>query len=93
MRKGLVRYLLYVLSAVPFVFFTVRLLLWGPPVWPDEAIYTDVALTLNKTGHLATTIFGTAIPGAQEHFYFYPPLYFFILAQWMKVFGSSIESV
>ncbi|MCX6792363.1 MAG: glycosyltransferase family 39 protein [Candidatus Gottesmanbacteria bacterium] len=93
-RQGIIlEYLLYALSTAPFVYLTVRLFLWGPPVWPDEAIFTDVALTLNRTGHIATDIFQGAVPGVQSHFYFYPPFYFFLLAQWIKLFGASIESV
>lgn len=86
------RWFLYVASFAPFTFLTYRLFLWGPPVWPDEAIITDAARTLIKTGHIATDIFQAAVPGAQSHFYFYPPFYFFVLAQWIRLFGASIES-
>lgn len=96
MQKQKVRWLrwfLYLASFTPFILLTYRLFLWGPPVWPDEAILTDASLTLIKTGHIATNIFRGAVPGAQTHFYFYPPFYFFALAQWIRVFGASIESV
>lgn len=85
-------FLIFFLGALPLLFTTSLLFLRDPPIWPDEAIYMDTARTLLKTGRLATGIFGNTIPGLEQHAYWYPPLYFYLLALWMKVFGPHIEA-
>jgi len=81
------------LGTLPLFFFASLLFLKDPLVWPDEAIYLDTAKTLSQTGRLATNIFGTAIPGLEQHSHWYPPLYFHLLSLWIKIFGSTIESI
>ena len=83
--------MLILISLVPHFFLTWLLFLKNPPIWPDESIYMDTALTLVKTGQLATSIFNGAIIGLEKYAAWYPPLYFYVLSFWIATFGSSIE--
>lgn len=85
--------ILTILSLLPYALITRQLFLRDPLVWPDEAIFVDTAKTLNATGRLATNLFGNLIPGLTIRANWYPPLYFYLLAGWIKTFGTSIESV
>ena len=85
--------LLFLLAIIPYIYLTNRLFLLEPPVWPDEAVFTDVAKTFIRTGHIATQIYGGAIYNTAAHFYFYPPAYFLTLSAWIRMFGPGIESV
>lgn len=62
------------------------------PIWPDEGWIADVALNILKTGQPRTEIWGNMIPGAMQQVLWYPPLFFYLLAFWFKVFGFSIVS-
>ncbi|MDP3998932.1 MAG: glycosyltransferase family 39 protein [bacterium] len=84
---------IFLLALLPLFLVTTPLFLKDPPVWPDEAIYTDMAKNLLATGNLATDIFGETIPGLSVRAFWYPPLYFYLLAFWIKIFGPSIEAV
>lgn len=79
------------LVLLPHLMVILIFFLKSPPVWPDEAIFMDTVLTFLITGKMATNIFGGAIPGLEQRALWYPPLYFYILAGWVKIFGSSIE--
>lgn len=81
------------IALIPYFFLTKQLFLRDPVIWPDESIFVDSAKTLNATGTLATRIFGDTIPGLTIRANWYPPLYFYLLAAWIRIFGSSIESV
>ena len=91
--RPLVLPLYFFLSIIPWIVLTSLLFLKDPMVWPDEAIFVDSAKTLLATGRLATNIFGDSIPGLTQHADWYPPLYFYLLAGWIRMFGASIESV
>jgi len=84
-------YLLF--GLLPLFFLASILFLQDPLVWSDEAIYVDIAKGLLQTGRLASELFGNAVYGLKTVAAWYPPLYFYVLALWIKVFGSSIESV
>lgn len=81
-----------------FIFFlfngllTADLFLKEPSIWPDEAIYTDVAKNIINGNRFATDLWKGLIPGVEKHIYWYPPLYFYSVALWLKAFGISITS-
>lgn len=75
-----------------FLFVAIIMLLKVPVIWPDEAIYADVASNLIHEGRLGTDIWGNMIPGIKNCACWYPPLFFYSLASWEKIFGLSIES-
>lgn len=79
------------LILIPHLILILIFFLKVPPVWPDEAIFMDTVLTFLKSGKMATNIFGGAIPGLEQRALWYPPFYFYLLAGWVSVFGSTIE--
>lgn len=93
MSKYLKYLLIFLLAVIPFLFIDRLLFLKDPPVWPDEAIFAEMAANLLQTGTLSTNLFGAAVPGLHQHALWYPPLYFYVLAGWIKFFGQSIEMV
>lgn len=93
MHSRLVSFVLILGSLIFFSLLTKSLYLLDPPVWTDEAIITDASIQLLKTGRIATNLFGDTIAGTREHFYFYPPFYFYVLASWIAAFGASLEAV
>lgn len=64
-----------------------------PPPWPDEALFGDAAHSLLRDGILATPTAIGALPGADTHTYWMPPLYFIWLAGWFGVFGPSLRTM
>ena len=94
MKNNSLRHFPYFLLAVtPFIFLSLLTYFTNPLPWPDEAIYLDTAKTLLTQGVLKTNIFGNVIPGLNEHALWYPPLYFYLLTGWIKIFGTSIETI
>ena len=73
-----------------FIIQSKVLILKNPPVWPDEAIYADIVDNFINEKKMAPNIWQEAYPGATEHFYSYPPVFFYLLAGWVKLFGFSI---
>lgn len=74
------------------IFFNVDLFLKEPPVWPDEAIYADVAKNIIEKNRFATDLWKGLLPGVENGVYWYPPVFFYSVAFWMNVFGISITS-
>jgi len=62
-----------------------------PPPWPDEPFNLSVAHNLASRGFLGTDLYGSSIPGMDRAMFFYPPLYFLVLALLCKGFGPSLE--
>jgi hypothetical protein len=71
-------------------FFLSEMFLKIPAIWPDEAIYADIAGNILKDGRLGTDLWKGVIPGVENHAYWYPPLFFYSLAGWFKLTGLSI---
>lgn len=85
-------FVLLALLIVLFLVLNLPHLLEFPPVWPDEAWIADVALNTAKTGYPHTEIWGNLIPDAPQHVFWYPPVFFYLLGFWFKIFGFSIET-
>jgi hypothetical protein len=77
----------------PLLFTSAFLYLSSPSVWPDEAIYVDTAKELLNSGTIRTNIVNGAIYGLEKLAAWYPPIFFYLLAAWIKFFGSAIETV
>ena len=84
---------LLLIAILPFILLTCLVFLQEPPPWPDEAIFLQSAQTLIHSGVLATNLFGNVIPGLSQHAAWYPQFYFYLLAVWIYLFGSSIETI
>ncbi len=69
---------------------TTSQLLFNPRIWPDEAYLADIATNILRAGKWGTDLWGTIIFNAQNHVYWYPPLYPLSLAGFFKAFGTSI---
>ncbi len=66
------------------------MLLGDPVVWPDEAVYADIARNIIVENRLGTDLLKGMIPGFESHAYWSPPLFMYGIAAWFKVFGFSI---
>lgn len=73
-----------------FLLFSSEILLKAPLIWPDEAIYADVAVNIIKENRLGTDLWQGVIPEIENHAYWYPPVFFYLLAFWFKVTHISI---
>ncbi len=83
----------FLLGLLPLLFCAGILFLNDPLVWPDEAIYVDIAKNWLQTGVLKTNLFNNAVYGLKTIAAWYPPLYFYVLGFWIKLFGSGIVGV
>ncbi len=72
--------------------FSLSWLLNDPPVWPDEAIYADIAANVLNENRLGTNLWQGTIPNVEQHAFWYPPAFFYTLSLWFKVTGFSIVS-
>ena len=93
MKRFVIHLLVFILAISPWIISTKILFLKDPPVWPDEAIFTETALNIIDHGVMRTDLFGGAVPGLSTRALWYPPLYFYILAGWIKIFGAGIEAI
>ena len=66
------------------------LLLQYPPVWPDEACFANPAINLLQHGRMSTDLLQGALPGAGQHTYWMPPLYFIYLATIFRLAGPNL---
>ena len=64
---------------------TLPLLLRYPPVWPDEVILSTPAISLARHGFLSSDVLTGFLAGMDRYYYFHPPLYFLVLAPFMRV--------
>src|SRR3990167_9666327 len=75
-----------------FILQSTILIVKDPPVWPDEAIYADIAKNWMTDRRLGPDVWQDAYLGARQHFYSYPPIFLYSLGVWFKTFGFSIIS-
>ena len=83
---------LFIVSVLPFTFVTHSLFISSPEVQQDEAVIYDITHSLVTRGVLATNLYSTAVPSLSKYTYTHPPLYFYFLAGWIRVFGDSLET-
>lgn len=75
-----------------FLLLSTALLLDEPQVWPDEAIYGDIARNLMLENRLGTDLWKGFIDGIENHYYSLPPLYLYTSSVWYRLFGFSITT-
>jgi hypothetical protein len=61
----------------------------NPPVWPDEAIYADIAATFLATGNTGTTLWQGFVPHVETAALWYSPMFFHLTALWQLLAGSA----
>lgn len=83
---------LLILVIIIFLFITTSILLDAPAVWPDEALYGDIARNIARENRLGTDLLAGMIKGIESHAYWIPPLFMYTLSIWIKLFGYSIET-
>jgi len=66
------------------------LILSYPPVWSDEACFASPAISLLRTGTLATEALEGVLPGIGQHTYWQPPLYFLYTAAVFRFTGPGL---
>ena len=76
---------------VLFFYLSKSCLLNCPPIWPDEAYIADISRNFMTNGQISTKIWSEIMPSTAEHFLWYPPGIFYILAGVFKIFGFSLE--
>lgn len=75
-----------------FLFFSLSLLTENPLIWSDEAVYADIAKNILRENRLGTDLLKGMIPGFENHAYWSPPLFMYVLAGWFKIADFSIIS-
>ena len=68
------------------------MLIDDPQVWPDEALYGDIARNIAFENRLGTDLLSGMIKGIENHAYWIPPFFMYTLGFWIKLFGTSIET-
>ncbi len=61
-----------------------------PAPGDDEMLFADPAISFAHHGTLANPLLGQVLPGAARHELWQPPLYFWTLGSWMRVFGTTL---
>lgn len=86
MRKAIVLILIIILSlaALRVDFLT------NPPVWPDEALYADMARNILVGKLPSTLLWQHLIPGVENAALWYPPVFIYLIAGAFRIFGFSI---
>jgi len=59
----------------------------------DEALFSDMTHRLIQGFDLSTSLFRDFIPEVERHAYWYPPLYFLLLAPLVTIFGISVYAM
>ncbi len=83
----------FLLVCLPFLVITYLTFLNNPQIWPDEALFTDIAVNTGKFGYPVTSLFGSHVADLGIRAFWTPPLYYYILSVWIHVFGSGIVAV
>ncbi|MCL5073274.1 MAG: glycosyltransferase family 39 protein [Actinobacteria bacterium] len=83
---------LWFLLILIFLGLNLSHLLEFTPIWPDESIFGDVAFNLLKMGQISTELWKGIFLGVTQHAFWYPPIFFYLLAFWFRIFGFSIIS-
>ena len=81
------------LAAIAAIFFLIHFLFFRysfPNVNVDEASFFSPAHNLAEHGALASPVHRSFLPGAEAYTYWMPPLYFVLLAGWLKLAGSTV---
>jgi len=81
------------IAILPLVITSYMFFLKDRPVWPDESTLLVISRTLAAKGYMATNIYNGMWADAHIRAYFFPPVYFHVLAHWTNLFGSTIESI
>lgn len=82
-------FLLFIITL--FLLLSTYLLLDEPFIWPDEALYGDIARNIASENRLGTDLLKGLITDVENHAYWLPPLFMYAVAAWLKVFGTTIE--
>lgn len=83
---------LFLLIILLLLWLSLSLLLDEPFVWPDEAIYGDIANNLMLENRMGTNLWKGLVDGIENHAYSLPPFYLYTSTLWFKLFSFSITT-
>lgn len=85
--------LILILLFTIFLGFDLIYILKLVPIWPDEALWADVANNILSNHFLIKSdLYKGFVSGIENFSYGYPPASFYLLAGWFKIIGMSIYS-
>lgn len=84
---------LLLLAILPLILSFKILHLKDPPVWPDEAVFYDMAKNLITNNSISTRIYIGTTSDVQNTGLGYPPVFFYIFGYFTDIFGSDIEII
>ena len=93
MKKILLFLGILLVAIVPLIVSFKILYLKDPPVWPDEAVFYDMAKNLISNDSLGTRIYIGTSSDVQSTGLGYPPVFFYIFGYFTDIFGSDIEII
>jgi len=81
-------------AIIILVFFILLLFLLHSkfPIFMDEALYSDITNNFIRGNGFGTSLFKDFIPYVERYSYWYPPVYFLVLATTYLLFGVSITT-
>ena len=85
MKRIWQQWLAVVGALAAYALATLPVLLRYPPVWPDEVIFSTPAISLARHGFLSSDVLTGFLAGMDRYYYWHPPLYFLVLAPFMRV--------
>lgn len=83
---------LLTLIIILFLFLSTSLLLFDPPIWPDEAIIADISRNLYTEHRLGTNLWQGFVDGVENHVYWWPPLFLYTNAILFAATGFSLTN-
>lgn len=80
----------FLLIVVVYLLYSAATFTTVPPVWPDEAIYANIAKTWQTQNRLTTTLWEGMIPGIDMIAAWNPPLYFWLTSIATSLFANPL---
>lgn len=80
----------FVLLLFTYLFLKAIFILKIPPIWRDESVFSAIAYNIINYHEIRLDLWGDSFIGSTQHYLAYPPIFFYLLSLWLKVWGFSI---